>query len=86
MSTASATRTVPPLYLVEWEDATLLDASAWAENKDHVYTPKYFTSVGFCLYDGPEGIILTSAWSADTVAARDQIPRGMIRGVKKLKA
>lgn len=75
----------PPLLWVEWEDATLLDAGPWSENKDHKYEAKHFVSVGFCLYDGPEGIILTSAWSVDTVAARDQIPRGMVRKVKKLR-
>jgi hypothetical protein len=77
--------TAPPLVLVTWEDATLLDSGAWAENKDHKYSPKTFISVGFLLYDGKEGVILTSAWSVDTVAARDQIPRGMVRKVQKLK-
>jgi hypothetical protein len=77
--------TAPPLVLVTWEDATLLDQTAWAENRDHKYAPKLFISVGFLLYDGKEGIILTSAWSVDTVAARDQIPRGMIRSIKRLK-
>jgi hypothetical protein len=75
----------PPLVLVQWEDATLLDLEPWAVNKDHTYSPKLFTSVGFLLYDGKEGLILTSAWSVDTVAARDQIPRGMIRSIKRLK-
>jgi hypothetical protein len=75
----------PPLVVVEWEDATLLDMEAWAPNKDHKYAPKHFHSVGFLLYDGKEGIILTSAWSVDTVAARDQIPRGMVRKVTRLK-
>lgn len=78
--------TAPPLVLVTWEDATLLDSGAWADNKDHKYSPKLFLSVGFLLYDGPEGVILTSAYSVDTVAARDQIPRGMVRKVQKIKA
>lgn len=78
--------TAPPLVLVTWEDATLLDTGgAWADNKDHKYEPKLFVSVGFLLYDGKEGVILTSAWSVDTVAARDQIPRGMVRSMRKLK-
>ncbi len=80
-----AVDTAPPLVLVTWEDATLLDLEAWAPNKDHKYEPKLFLSVGFMLYDGPGGIILTSAWSVDTVAARDQIPKGMVRSVKRLK-
>lgn len=76
----------PQLVLVEWEDASVLDSAAWADNENHNYKPKHFFSIGFLLYDGKEGIILTSAWSQETVAARDQIPRGMIRKVKKLKA
>lgn len=77
--------TAPPLVLVQWEDATLLDAGPWADNKDHKYAAKMFVSVGFLLYDGKEGVILTSAWSPDVVAARDQIPRGMVRKVTRLK-
>jgi hypothetical protein len=77
--------TAPPLVMVTWEDATLLDHTAWAENKDHKYSAKHFISVGFLLYDGKEGLILTSAWSPDTVAARDQIPRGMVRKVVRIK-
>jgi hypothetical protein len=77
--------TAPPLVLVTWEDATLLDLDPWTPNKDHKYSPKHFVSVGFLLYEGKEGVILTSAWSVDTVASRDQIPRGMIRSIKKLK-
>lgn len=76
----------PPLVLVTWEDAKLLDDSAWAENKNHDYKPMIFESVGFLLSDTPEGVILTSAWSEEMVAARDQIPRGMILKVKKLKS
>lgn len=77
--------TAPPLVMIVWEDATMLDCEAWAPNKDHRYSPKHFVSVGFLLYDGKEGVILTSAWSPDTVAARDQVPRGMIRSIKRLK-
>lgn len=76
----------PPLVLVTWEDAKVLDDSAWAENTNHDYKPMIFESVGFLLSDTPQGVILTSAWSDDMVAARDQIPRGMILKVKKLKA
>ena len=76
----------PPLVLVTWEDAKVMDDGAWAENKDHEYKAKIFEQVGFLLHDGPDGIILTSAWSDDMVAARDQIPRGMVLKVKKLKA
>jgi hypothetical protein len=47
--------TAPPLVLVTWEDATLLDLDPWTPNKDHKYSPKHFVSVGFLLYEGKEG-------------------------------
>lgn len=76
----------PPLAMIEWEDATLVDnMGAWADNEPVKYTPKMFIQVGFILYDGVEGVILTSAWSPDKVAARDQIPRGMIRKLTYIK-
>lgn len=76
----------PPLVLVVWEDACNLDTDAWADNNPVKYEAKLFKQVGFLLYDGKEGVILTSAWSVDKVAPRDQIPRGMIRKVTRLKA
>lgn len=75
----------PPLVIVDWEDAKVLDDSAWADNDNHTYEAQIFQSVGFLLHDGPKGIILTQAWSEKMVGARDQIPRGMIRKVRKLK-
>lgn len=75
----------PPLVLVLWEDACNLDTDAWADNNPVKYEPKLFHQVGFLLYDGKEGVIITSAWSLDKVAPRDQIPRGMIRKITKLK-
>jgi hypothetical protein len=75
----------PPIVLVVWEDASAPDDSAWVENKDHSYKPHIFETVGFLLYDGPDGITITSSWSESLVASRDLIPRGMIHKVKKLK-
>lgn len=77
----------PPLVVVTWEDATMLDEGAWADtDTEHEYKAKIFEQVGFLLHDGPEGVILTHAWHEETIAAREQIPRGMIRRVRKLKA
>lgn len=77
----------PPLVLVEWEDAAALDVGPWVETKaDSSYTHKLFLSAGFMLYDGKEGIILTPVWSPDIMAPRDQIPRGMIRKVTRLRS
>lgn len=78
--------TSPPLVLIEWEDACNLDTDAWADNNAVKYEAQTFLQVGFLIYDGKEGVIITSAWSQDKVAPRDQIPRGMIRRVQKLKA
>lgn len=76
----------PPLVRVIWEDATQMDDGAWVENKDHTYKPHIVDSVGYLLYEGEEGVILTQAWNAELVGARDQIPRGMIREIHRLKA
>lgn len=76
----------PPLVQVLWEDACVLDMETWADNDPVKYEPKLFTQVGYLLYEGKEGVILTAAWSADKVAPRDQIPAGMIRKITRLKA
>lgn len=75
----------PAVVAVEWEDASALDEGAWVANKDHEYTPKMFLSVGFLLYEGPDGITLTSAWSEDMVASRDKIPRKMVHSITYLE-
>lgn len=77
--------TAPPLVLITWEDACNLDTDAWADNNPVKYEPQLFQQVGFLLHECKEGVIITSAWSVDKVAPRDQIPRGMIRSVKRLK-
>ncbi len=79
------TQKLPPLVLVEWEDATQLDAGPWADNEPVAYKPKVFQQVGFLLSDTAEGVILTHAWSDNLVATRDQIPRGMVRSVQPLR-
>lgn len=75
----------PPLAVIEWEDASLLDVETWVDNEPVKYEPKMFVQVGFVLYDGDEGVILTAAWSPDKIAPRDQIPRGMIRKMTYLR-
>jgi hypothetical protein len=74
-----------PVYVI-WEDASELDVTAWAEHDEgFIYTPVLCTQVGFVLYDGPEGIILTEAFTSNgEVARRNQIPRGMIRRIEWL--
>jgi hypothetical protein len=77
-----------PLVLVVWEDAGSRDSGTWADKpKDQNYEPFYFKQVGFLMYDGPEGIVLSDAiGNNDQIAPRTQIPRGMVRSITKLAA
>lgn len=71
--------------VVVWEDACDLDSTPWNEHDDSFnYEPVLVTQVGYILYDGPEGIVLTNAYYEETVGTRSQIPRGMIREVREL--
>ena len=74
------------LVYVIWEDASELDVTAWAEHEeDFQYSPVLCKQVGFVLYDGPEGLVITNGFIADgAVARRNQIPRGMIRRIEWL--
>jgi hypothetical protein len=74
------------LAYVIWEDASELDVTAWSEHEeDFTYSPVLCKQVGFVLYDGPEGLVITNGVIADgVVARRNQIPRGMIRRVEWL--
>jgi len=73
------------LAVVEWEDACEIDNTPWEfEPEEHTYTPYIVTQVGYVCYDGPEGVILTSAYGSGQLARRNQIPRGMIRNVTYL--
>ena len=74
----------PPIVLVVWEDAKVLDAGPWAENKTHDYQPHLVHQVGFLLSHTEQGVVLTQAWHPELVAARDQIPLGMIRSMTVL--
>lgn len=69
-----------------WEDAAVRDDGPWTENTDHTYKHHIVHQVGFLLAQTDDGIIMSHAWHPDTVAARDQIPRGMIRSMTVLTA
>jgi hypothetical protein len=79
----------PPLVLVIWEDATELDVTAWVQETTHDYRADegLMNSVGFLLHESKSGVVLTSAWAEDgqQVARREQIPRGMIRKIVRLR-
>ena len=71
--------------LIVWEDAGDLDVTPWTEHDESFeYEPLLVTQVGYILYDGDEGIVVTSAYYDETVGMRSQIPRGMIRSIKYL--
>lgn len=76
--------TPPPVVCVCWEDAKVIDSGAWAENRDHTYKAHLVHQVGFLLSHTAEGIILSQAWHPESVAARDQIPAGMVRSITPL--
>lgn len=75
----------PKKAVVTWEDCKALDTELWAEKvKDgaFVWVPYIVETVGFLLYDGPEGVVVTDSWTdADHTGQRTQIPRGMIRSM-----
>lgn len=72
------------MAFVLWEDAADLDSTPWTEHEEgFIYEPVLVEQIGYVLYDGPEGIVLTSSVFIDktTVGCRTQIPRGMIRNI-----
>lgn len=78
------TESPPPLVMVEWEDAKVIDDGAWAHNEPTPYAPHIVIQVGFLVLDEPAGVQLTQAWHPKLIAARDQIPRAMIRSITPL--
>lgn len=72
------------LVLIEWEDAGSRDLGPWVEKQEWSWDPYTVTEVGFVLYDGEEGMIVTSAYNKDQTGPVTQIPRGMIRNVTEL--
>lgn len=69
-----------------WEDAKCIDVGPWTANADHKYEAHMVHQVGFLLHHDEHGVILTQAWHPELVAARDQIPVGMIRSMTLLQA
>ena len=74
------------LALVEWEDACDIDTEPWVElDGSFKYVPLIATQVGYIVYEGKEGIVMSSAKIGSCVARRSQIPKGMIRSIKILE-
>lgn len=70
--------------LVEWEDACSRDLGPWVDKQDWHWEPKIVMELGFVLYDGPEGLIITSAYNESQLGPVTQIPRGMVRNITEL--
>lgn len=84
--TPSEPKKPPPMVLVVWEDAKVIDeGDTWVENKKAEYKPHIFHQVGFLTLLTEEGLHLTSSWSDDLIAKRDQIPRAMVRSITYLE-
>lgn len=74
------------LAYIIWEDASELDVTAWTEHEEeYFYTPVLCRQVGWVIYEGPEGIVVTQAITSNgEVARRNQIPKQMIRSIEWL--
>lgn len=74
------------LAYIIWEDASELDVTAWTEHEEeYLYTPVLCRQVGWVIYDGPEGVVVTQAITSNgEVARRNQIPKQMIRSIEWL--
>lgn len=74
------------LAYIIWEDASELDVTAWTEHEEeYVYAPVLCRQVGWVIYDGPEGVVITQAITSNgEVARRNQIPKQMIRSIEWL--
>lgn len=76
----------PPLVLVIWEDAVQLDADRWVEHQPYdEYEPAMIYTVGFLLHESKAGVIVTSHWNETHTGPVDQIPRAMIRKMRRLR-
>lgn len=74
------------LAYIIWEDASELDVTAWTEHEEeYIYTPVLCRQVGWVIYEGPEGVVVTQAITSNgEVARRNQIPKQMIRSIEWL--
>jgi hypothetical protein len=71
---------------VVWEDAYAPDLhQTWVEvETKQTWKPWMVRTVGFLLYDGPEGVIVSDTTCDGFTGQRQQIPRGMIREINML--
>lgn len=74
----------PPKAVIVWEDCYVLDSETWVKKHEGAFEwkPYLVETMGFVLYDGAEGVVVTDSWTdAEHTGTRTQIPRGMIRSI-----
>lgn len=69
---------------VVWEDAKALNLGPWVEEQEYTYEPYLVTTVGFVLYEGPDGVVMTDSYAPGITGGVHQIPRSMIIESKEL--
>jgi hypothetical protein len=73
---------VPPLVLIHWEDASVVDDDTWVQSHNMpAASPVMFQQVGWLLEMTKEHVVLSACIGADMMSARDRIPRGMVRSI-----
>ena len=72
------------LVLLVWEDAAIVDDGPWVEREAPVTKPVIFHQVGWLQEVTNEAIVLTHAVGDHAMAARDRIPRGMVKTILQL--
>ena len=72
-----------PLVLVEWDDT--ITHSGWVDWGDLRDCVIPCQSVGWRVKSDPKSITLSAMRSEDGCAARQVIPKGCIRNIRKLK-
>lgn len=71
--------------LVVWEDACELTDSPWEFSQDeYEYDPRIVRQIGFIIHQDEHGIQMTSAYTDNQIARRQQIPARMIKQITLL--
>lgn len=68
--------------LVVWEDACEMSDTPWEfAQEDYVYEPRIVHQIGYLVQEDEHGIMLTSAYTDNQIARRQQIPQKMIKTI-----
>ena len=68
--------------LVVWEDACEMSEHPWEFSQDeYEYDPRIVHQIGYLVQKDENGIMLTSAYTDNQIARRQQIPAKMIKTI-----